>query len=191
MMKMNIAGMIAGMTVAAAMMAVPVMAQGQITEAQAKQIALENAGLTEDQVTFVRSHADFDDGIMEYEVEFYSGNMEYDYDIDAMTGAIRSMDQDCEFYAPAAGNAANTANSVNTANAGAAAGGITQDQALEIALTHAGVAKSDASFILVKPDFDDGMQQYDVEFHVGMTEYNYDIDANSGRIADFDVDIDD
>ena len=135
--------------------------------------------MTEDQVTFVRSHLDNDDGVMEYEVEFYSGNMEYDFDIDAMTGAIRSMDQDCEFYAPAAGNTQ------------AAAGGITKDQALEIALKHAGVAKSNASFIQVKPDFDDGMQQFDVEFHVGMTEYNYDIDAGTGRIVDFDVDIDD
>ena len=45
---------------------------------------------------------------MEYEVEFYAGNKEYDYDIDAMTGAIRSMDQDCEFYVPAAGTAADT-----------------------------------------------------------------------------------
>ena len=47
---------------------------------------------------FVRSHVDYDDGVMEYEVEFYAGNKEYDYDIDAATGAIRSMDQDCEFY---------------------------------------------------------------------------------------------
>ena len=185
MNKKSMTAMIAAMTIAAATMAVPVLAQGQITEAQAKQIALENAGLTEDQVTFVRSHIDYDDGVMEYEVEFYSGNMEYDYDIDAMTGAIRSMDQDCEFYAPAAGNVAAAANN------GAAAGGITQEQAVEIALKHAGVAKANVSYLQVRPDYDDGMQQFDVEFYVGMTEYNYDIDANSGRIVDFDVDIDD
>jgi len=176
MKKMNLAGMIAAMTVAAATMAVPVMAQAQISEAQAKQIALENAGLTEDQVTFVRSNIDYDDGVMEYEVEFYSGNMEYDYDIDATTGAIRSMDQDCEFYAPAAG---------------AKTGGITKEQAVEIALKHAGVAKANASYLQVKPDFDDGMQQFDVKFYVGMTEYSYDIDANTGRIVDFDAEIDD
>ena len=177
-MKRNtFTAVIAAMAVTAAM-AVPAMAQGQISEAQAKQIALEHAGLTENEVTFVRSHIDYDDGVMEYEVEFYSGNTEYDYDIDAMTGAIRSMDQDCEFYAPAAGNPA-------------AAGKITKDQALDIALKHAGVAKSNASFINVKPDFDDGMEQFDVEFHVGYTEYNYDIDVNTGRIVDFDVDMDD
>ena len=176
MKKMNLAGMIAAMTVAAATMAVPVMAQAQISEAQAKQIALENEGLTEDLVTFVWSNIDYDDGVMEYEVEFYSGNMEYDYDIDATTGAIRSMDQDCEFYAPAAG---------------AKSGGITKEQAVEIALKHAGVAEANASYLQVKPDIDDGMQQFDVKFYVGMTEYSYDIDANTGRIVDFDAEIDD
>ena len=115
---------------------------------------------------------------MEYEVEFYAGNKEYDYDIDAMTGAIRSMDQDCEFY-------------VTAADTKAAASGITKDQAVETAMKHAGVSKADASYINVKPDYDDGMQQFDVEFHVGMTEYTYDIDANTGKIVDFDVDIDD
>ena len=182
MKKMSITGMIAAMTIAAATMAVPVMAQVQITEAQAKQIALENAGLAENQVTFVRSNIDYDDGVMEYEVEFYSGNVEYDYDIDAMTGAIRSMDRDCEYYTPAPGNTANTKT---------AAGGIPQDQALEIALKHAGVAKENAACIQVKPDVDDGMQQFDVEFRVGMTEYTYDIDANTGRIVDFESDVDD
>ena len=173
--------------------AIPALAQsGQISEAQAKQIALQNAGLAESDVTFVRIGLDMDDGRVEYEIEFYCGNVEYDYDIDAMTGAICSMDQDCEYYTPTAGNTANTGTTGgNTANTGAAAGGITKDQALEIALKHAGVAKSNASFIQVKPDFDDGMQQFDVEFHVGMTEYNYDIDAGTGRIVDFDVDIDD
>ena len=192
MKKMTMTGMIAAMTIAAAMMAVPAMAQGQITQAQAKQIALENAGLKEEEVTFVRSHIDYDDGVMEYEVEFYSGNTEYDYDIDAMTGAIRSMDQDCEFYAPAAGNMADVkVPAGSTVNTNTPVGSITKDQAIEIALKHAGVAKADAAFIQVKPDFDDGMQQFDVEFHVGMTEYNYDIDASTGRIVDFDADIDD
>ena len=62
---------------------------------------------------------------------------------------------DCEFYAPAAGNAANS---------GTATGGITKEQALEIALKNAGVAKADASYVQVKPDFDDGMNQFDVKF---------------------------
>ena len=184
MKKMNLTAIIAAMTIAAsAMAAVPATAaQAQITEAQAKEIALKDAGLKEAEVTFVRSNIDYDDGVMEYEVEFFSGNTEYDYDIDATTGAIRARDFDCEFYAPTAVNTTNTAN---------AATGITQDQALEIALKHAGLSKADVSYVQVTQDFDDGMQQIDVKFFVGMTEYNYDIDANTGTIVDFDAEIDD
>ena len=184
MKKMNLTAIIAAMTISAsAMAAVPAAAaQAQITEAQAKEIALKDAGLKEAEVTFVRSNIDYDDGVMEYEVEFFSGNTEYDYDIDAMTGAIRARDFDCEFYAPVA---------VSTASTGAPAGGITQDQAVEIALKHAGLTKADVSHIHAHQDFDDGMEQIDVQFFVGMTEYNYDIDANTGTIVDFDAEIDD
>ena len=177
MKKMNLAGIIAAMTIAASTLTVPCMAQGQITEAQARQIALKDAGLTEDQVTFVRSQVDYDDGVKEFEVEFYAGNMEYDYDIDAASGAIRSKDQDCEFYAPTAGQAAG--------------GAVTKEQALETALNHAGVSKANASYVQVHKDYDDGMEQFDVKFYVGMTEYSYDIDANTGRIVDYDIEIDD
>ena len=181
MKKMNLAGMIAAMTIAASTLTVSCMAQGQITEAQAKQVALADAGLTEDQVTFVRSQVDYNDGVMEYEVEFYAGNTEFDYDIDAASGAIRSKDQDCEFYAPSAGQTAG----------GQAVSGVTEEQALEIALNHAGVSKANASYVQVHKDYDDGMEQFDVKFYVGMTEYSYDIDANTGRIVDYDIEIDD
>ena len=100
-MKKNIAAaIIAAMTLTAS--AMPALAQtGRISEAQAKQIALQNAGLKESEVTFVKCGLDMDDGRMEYEIEFYRGNLEYDYDIDAVTGAIVSMDRDAEYYSPA------------------------------------------------------------------------------------------
>ena len=179
MKKSNLFGMFAALTIAAAAMSVPVMAEAiDVTEAQARQIALENAGLAEEDVVFVRSGVDYDDGIKQYEIEFYCGNTEYDYDICAANGAILSVDRDCEYYTPAVQNTA-------------AASGITKDQALEIAAKHAGVAKENMGFVKVKPDFDDGRQIFDVEFHVGMTEYSYDIDAASGQILDFDMDMDD
>ena len=92
MKKMNLAGIIAAMTIAASTLTVPCMAQGQITEAQARQIALKDAGLTEDQVTFVRSQVDYDDGMEQFDVKFYVGMTEYSYDIDANTGRIVDYD---------------------------------------------------------------------------------------------------
>ena len=79
---------------------------GPIPEEQAKQIALQHAGLMESQVVFARTELDFEHGKHLYEIEFYSGQTEYDYDIDAETGDILSFDQDAEFIVPAAPAAA-------------------------------------------------------------------------------------
>jgi uncharacterized membrane protein YkoI len=56
---------------------------------QAKQTALDHAGFTADQVRFSSAKLDNDNNEKpEYEIEFYVGKMEYDYDIDAVTGEI-------------------------------------------------------------------------------------------------------
>ena len=67
-----------------------------IGEAKAKEIALSHAGLNTAQVTFLRAVLDYDDGRAEYDVEFWSGSKEYDYEIDAATGAVLSYDGDRE-----------------------------------------------------------------------------------------------
>lgn len=71
-------------------------AAGKLTADEAKAIALNHAGLTEDQVTGLRTEYDVDDGIPEYEVEFRQGKTEYDYEIHAETGEIRSWDKDLD-----------------------------------------------------------------------------------------------
>ena len=56
---------------------------------RAKQIALEDAGLTEDEVRFTTSKLDDDNDDGEvYEIEFYKGRMDYEFEIDAYTGQI-------------------------------------------------------------------------------------------------------
>jgi uncharacterized membrane protein YkoI len=66
----------------------------KLTADQAKAIALSNAGFTEKEVRFVKNQLEFDDGIMQYDIEFVQGTTEYEYDIDANTGAILSVDID-------------------------------------------------------------------------------------------------
>lgn len=61
---------------------------GQISEEEAKNIALTDAGVSEADVTQLTVHLDTDDGVTKYEVDFNVGQTEYDYDIDATTGAI-------------------------------------------------------------------------------------------------------
>lgn len=65
-----------------------------LTAEAAESIALEHAGLTADQVTRLTSKYEIDDGIPEYDVEFYVGTTEYDYEIHAETGDILSWDKD-------------------------------------------------------------------------------------------------
>ena len=55
---------------------------------QARDAALTHAGISEGQVSGLQVQQDWDDGRLEYEVEFRSGGMEYEYTIDGSTGQI-------------------------------------------------------------------------------------------------------
>ena len=171
-----------------------------IGEERAKEIALNHAGLTASGVTFVRSYLDWDDGRAQYEVEFYANNTEYDYDIDAITGDIRSYDYDAEYYAPPATSQGGTttttgataaASTGNPTTATASTGStnyIGEERAKEIALDHAGLTASGVTFVRSHLDWDDGRAQYEVEFYANNTEYDYDIDATTGDIRSYDYD---
>lgn len=59
-----------------------------IGEVKAKEIALKDANLKETDITRFQWKLDYEKGIQVYEIEFYHGLTEYDYDINATTGAI-------------------------------------------------------------------------------------------------------
>ena len=65
-----------------------------LTKEEAEKIALDHAGLSADQVQRLRAELDYERGKPEYEVDFRVDRWEYDYDIDAQTGEIRSWDKD-------------------------------------------------------------------------------------------------
>ena len=56
--------------------------------AKAKSIALNHAGVSENEAYDMDIELDDEDGTLVYEVEFKSGGMEYSYEINAATGAI-------------------------------------------------------------------------------------------------------
>ena len=146
------------------------------TEA-AKLAALNHAGLKSEEVNFVHAHLESDDGIWQYDIEFHKDTTEYDYDIDALTGEILSFDHDAEYYHHA-----------QAANAGSEQ--ITEEQAKQLALQHAGVAEKDAQRLQIKFDYDDGRGEYEVEWYVGRTEYSCDVDAVTGAILSYDKELD-
>lgn len=65
-----------------------------IGEEKAIAIALEQAGIPKDGVTFERIELDRDNGILHYEIEFFKGQTEYDVDIKADDGTILSFEKD-------------------------------------------------------------------------------------------------
>lgn len=162
---------------------------------KAKEIAMSHAGVSAGSVSFVKAKLDYEDGVKVYDIEFYSGNVEYDYEINAAIGAIVSFDQDIENYAAptqpqsAAPTQAATQPQTAAPTQAQTASVISVDKAKQIALSHAGV--SGASFTKVKLDTDDGVRVYEIEFKVGNVEYDYDIDASSGAIISSSSEIDD
>ncbi len=154
-------------------------ASAVITSEEAQTVALDHAGLDSEQVHFLRTQLEMDDGRQVYEVEFYSENAEYDYTIDAQTGAVLEMDKDIarDKIPPA------------HSDTPAPAGSVTPEEAQAAALSHAGLTADDVHFVRTQLETDDGRQVYEVEFYSGSTEYDYTIDAQTGVILEADQDI--
>ena len=67
------------------------MGVGMVTAEEAQNIALAHAGLTQDQVQYLRTEYEVDQGVPQFEVEFHYDGWEYDYEISAETGEILSQ----------------------------------------------------------------------------------------------------
>ena len=170
----------------------------KITIDEAKEIALKHAGLTKDQVSFIETENEVDNGAEKYDIGFYYNGKEYDYEISAIDGKIIKYDNDID----EGNNQNNTANSTqnntqsntqnNTVNKVQSntnnTTGISGDKAKEIALNHAGLTSSQVNFKRTELDYDDGIQKYEVEFYYNNKEYSYEIDANNGNILSYEQD---
>ncbi len=74
--------------VAVLALAAGVYAAGRLTMEEAKQIALNKAGVTAEEAAFTKAERDFDDFREEYEFEFTANGMEYEVDVDSHTGKV-------------------------------------------------------------------------------------------------------
>ena len=72
--------------------------QKTITQEEALKIALDYAGLKEDQITLTRTHKDRDDGRQIWDIEFYCNGVEYDFNVDMLSGQILEADQDSKYF---------------------------------------------------------------------------------------------
>lgn len=147
---------------------------------KAKEIAIGHAGITAQEANFIRSDKDRENGKTVYDVEFYSKDKtEYDYEIDAETGEIISYDSEVENFTPETQN-----NSVQNTNA--EQGGITDQKAKEIALAKvSGATETDIREF--RKERDDGREKYEGKIIYNKTEYEFEIDAASGKIIKWET----
>ena len=137
----------------------------------AKAAALADAGLAESDVTFTKEKLDWDDGIAVYDIEFLTADTEYDYEIDAATGAV--LDKSAELLRP------------NESQGQAMDAGIGVESAKEIAAAHAGLSKEEAFFTKAELELEHGRSEYEIEFYHDRIEYEYTIDAATGAILEY------
>lgn len=148
--------------------------EGEISESRAKEIALTDAGITEADVLAILVKRDFDDGRIVYDVDFYSQNQEFDYEIDAVTGAIISRDFEIEN---------DFLNQSQVAGNGTAAGTISMEQATSIVLNR--VSGATAQNVYMKLENDDGYLKYEGEVYYNGMEYEFELNAQTGDILEW------
>jgi uncharacterized membrane protein YkoI len=146
---------------------------------RAKQIAFEHAGVNGADAHFDDQEFDVDDGVPSYELEFYVNGNEYEYDIHAVSGEILKSEHDMKH---------SKSNQKPAANKSAQ---ISKEEAIDIALNHAGLTRAQVTFDDVELDEEDGRLIWEIEFDSGNWEFEYDIDALTKDILDFEKDYDD
>ena len=154
--------------------------QSSITAEQAKAIALADAKANAKDVVFIRTQRDMENGSQVYDIEFYVGNKEYDYEISVANGTIVQKDMDIEnFVTPTQTKPAKP----NTNAVGS--------KAKQVALKHANLKESQVQHLIEKVDDENGRKVIEVKFYSGGKEYSYEIDAQTNAIREWDVEYDD
>ena len=140
-----------------------------IGAASAKSIALKHAGVSESSVLGMQVKEDWDDGSLEYKVEFWYNSTEYEYEINAYTGTILKYEQDRD-------------DDHHGSSSTAASPSIDADAAKSAAAKHAGVSVSDMWDLDIDYEGDSRTPYYEVEFKCSGMEYEYKISAADGSV---------
>ena len=152
----------------------------------AKSAAIEAAGFSADEVSFLSAELDSRNGIEYYDIDFSADGKEYDFDIDALTGMVigsespelakKSVEQKATEEVPAPDSSEKKASSKE----------ISEAEAKKIALAQVpGAKESDIRGFEV--DYDDGRLEYEGSIYFNEMEYEFEIDGFSGAIRSWEV----
>lgn len=159
---------------AAMMLASVIAGSGSIGAAAAESttadyavsIALSDAGLSEDEVTIEDVEKGTEQGASVYEIEFWTDEKDYEYDIAVADGEIVKVSW--EYFEPSADGKQ-----------------ISQAQAKNIAVADAGVNENKTSFRKNRNGTEKGVPVYEFEFEDDTAEYKYDIARQGGEILSY------
>ncbi|MCM1307829.1 MAG: PepSY domain-containing protein [Butyrivibrio sp.] len=187
-----------------------------ISLSEAEDIALKHAEVKASDVRFTKTELDYENGVREYELEFISDTYKYEYEIGAADGAVLKFSRETVLTAPTERQTADPEPTEPMTEAPAPTEGqtaapepnepqteasaptdtpvppqtekVTLDEAKRIALEYAGLKEADVRFTKLELDYDDGREEYEIEFYFGNKEYEFNIDAFSGKILDVEID---
>ena len=143
----------------------------------AKQKALENAGVKAEDAVFVKAEYDFDERVPHYDVEFHANGYEYEYEVRASDGAVLNKDVEREREPVKTTVADNNY--------------VSAEKAKEAAFNHAKVKAADVKFVKAELDRDDRVVHYDVEFVAGKYEFEYEVNAENGKVLSYNKEFND
>lgn len=144
-----------------------------ISSIEAINIAVSQSGLIIGDILKTKVEFDVEDGVMVYEVKLKTETTKFKYEINATSGEVVAFetelnDNDEEEQDALPENS------------------ITEDEALLLALAHAGINEADVLEFEVEYEHEDSVHIYEVEFDTLTTEYEYEINAETGTIVSFD-----
>ena len=209
-MKKNIISIVCGVVAAVVIITGALVSLGNIKEKEsigsssALTIALNDAGVGKEEAKHTKATFEKEDGVYIFDVEFDANGNEYEYYIDAKTGEVLKRDVEIKDGERIVTNETNpqettTANETTSSAPSqnettkaqkqatkAKAQNIGIDEAKRVALKNAGASESQVRFTKAKLDYDDGVAKYEIEFVKGNTKYEYEINAKTGEIIDFE-----
>ncbi len=161
---------------------------------KAKETAFQDAGLTADEVVVYKNGTDFENGTEVFVIDFFqAGKTKYEYDIAVEDGTTVTHEQeawdkddDAEYEGLLNPEMMSAKGSPEEGS------GVSETEAQNIAVEDAGLSMDDVTVTKCQKDMDDGIEKYDVEFRsADGANYEYEIDAASGKILDKDMEYED
>lgn len=176
-----------------------------LTKDEAKEIVFAHAKVKEADVLDLEIELDEEDGAIYYDLEFDHAENEYDYRVDALSGKILYDKAEPKETVPVDAKPAETAPTeaqpaetkpaeekpAETKPATTTKKKIGVAKAKNAAFKHANVKASDAWDVEVDLDTENGKLVYEVSFSAGGYDYDYDIDAYSGKVLRSEKELDD